>query len=75
MRDVSIGYAEAKKTHSLREGEHKKMKTILKKCLSLVLTAGLLASLAACAGQTDTAVVKDLFSDLQRSVTAAPTLR
>lgn len=46
MRDVSIGYAEAKNAHSLWKGEHKKMKTILKKCLSLVLTAGLLASLA-----------------------------
>ena len=42
------------------------MKAILKKCLCLLLTAGLLASLAACAGQTDTAVVKDLFSDLQK---------
>ena len=42
------------------------MKAILKKCLCLVLTAGLLASLAACAGQTDTAVVKDLFDDLQK---------
>ena len=28
--------------------------------------AGLLASLASCAGQTDTAVVKDLFGDLQK---------
>ena len=34
--------------------------------LCLLLTAGLLASLAACAGQTDTAVVKDLFGDLQK---------
>lgn len=42
------------------------MKAILKKCLCLLLTAGLLASLAACAGQTDTAVVKDLFGDLQK---------
>lgn len=42
------------------------MKAILKKCLCLLLTAGLLASLAACAGQTDTAVVKDLFDDLQK---------
>lgn len=42
------------------------MKAILKKCLCLLLTAGLLASLAACAGQTDPAVVKDLFGDLQK---------
>ena len=34
--------------------------------LCLLLTAGLLASLAACAGQTDPAVVKDLYGDLQK---------
>lgn len=40
--------------------------TRLKKGLCLLLVLGLLVSLAACAGQTDTAVVKDLFSDLQK---------
>ena len=42
------------------------MKAILKKCLCLLLTAGLLASLAACTGKADTAAVKDLFTDLQK---------